>query len=398
MDRRVGNISAFLNTTEGRDKLLKITQYGARSFCYLQKGTDLITKLFETRLLAFASTCSLTRKFLKVGMQLHLARISNNVLRKDVIARYNEIFKRIYYRQNEMNGTTKSPGNGLNGHSDGKHKKLNGFGYNYKKHLKDNESQEIQHPLTHRLRRKLWAHFISLLYFFSSKKVWLKLLAVIRLMGLVGYFTCDHFCLAIKTKMLHNGNPKKYMKWLRRALTCHVLSCVCALLLNVYQFIRNWRRLLFIRRRISAHLDDLGKNKIKSYSLENDKEHEMEHKRLVYYQKMIRGKMSKIRFSSFKLILDMTTSTDVAYDCGFVKGRMAILSTISALMATRQLWNRTMSGKWNPCNVSIEPVKSPRYPKSLEPPRWGIFGNAKNLSQSSLPRLFARSTPSQKFN
>lgn len=53
-------------------------------------------------------------------------------------------------------------------------------------------------PFGHYLRSRLWTYFSTLMEFVSRPKVWLKLLVIGRLLGLCVYFTCDHFCLAVK--------------------------------------------------------------------------------------------------------------------------------------------------------------------------------------------------------
>mmetsp|Transcript_23185 Transcript_23185/g.32421 ORF Transcript_23185/g.32421 Transcript_23185/m.32421 type:complete len:226 (-) Transcript_23185:179-856(-) len=207
-------------------------------------------------------------------------------------------------------------------------------------------------------------------------QVWLRLLAIFRMLGLVCYFTCDHVCLAIKTKMLHKGDPVWYQRWLRRALTFHVGSCICALLLNSYQYVKNFRRLQHIRKCMQEHAT---KKSLNDDQIE-DPEYAHERLRLEYYRDVIRDKMSKILASTLKLLLDLAASSDIAFDFGYDKGKMSVLSTASALMATEQLWNRILSGKYNPCYVNVESKATPRLPRGLEPPKWG---GANSTSSSS---------------
>eukprot|EP00466_Bigelowiella_natans_P002659 jgi/Bigna1/70135/fgenesh1_pg.11_\ len=416
LDQNVGNLSGFLNTTEGRDKLIKVIQYGSRAFIYLQGGTGLISTDFERRLMGFTSSCSIARKFLKLGMQMTLVRMCSRVIRNDIIGRYVDLYNRVYFSRrsrsivrncrrsnadnnnnnnndNYDNGDRKKNGQNRTKDGGGKKKNVNfgnhsndkngssgsGLGSRHNKSAHRSPSfydQLVSQPFSHKMRRKIWAHIPATLLFLSTKKVWLRLLGIFRMLGLVCYFTCDHFCLAIKTKMLHGGDPVWYMRWLKRALCFHVGSCVCGLLLNTYQYVRNFRRIQHIRK----CMEELAKKKTLNADQIEDPEYAHERLRLEHYRNFTLDKMAKIRASTFKLLLDLAASSDIAFDFGFNKGRMAILSTTSALMATEQLWTRIRTGKYNPCYVNVESKPTPRLPRGLEPPKWGSANSTSSNS------------------
>lgn len=87
----------------------------------------------------------------------------------------------------------------------------------------------------------------------------------------------DH---SLQTKMLHNGDKKWAGIWLRRALTGHVISCACAILLNLYQAIKNYRRLVHIQHCVDLH------EKCISESM-NTSEHEKISRKLKYYHDLV---------------------------------------------------------------------------------------------------------------
>uniref|UniRef100_A0A7S3YGE4 Uncharacterized protein n=2 Tax=Lotharella globosa TaxID=91324 RepID=A0A7S3YGE4_9EUKA len=344
MDRKVATLTGFLNATEGRDKMFKVTQYGLRTFCYNEQGR-LIGKEQNELLVNFAGKCSLTRKFLKIGQWLAMMRITSKVIQVDIIERYYDML----HDENPLN---------------------------YSLRLKEEKGSALSH-----YARNIYLHMKALFKFFIQPKVWLKMLVIGRLMGLAGYFAGDNIVWAIKTKLLYRGDKTLATFWLRRALYCHVASCVCALLLNTYQAIKNWNRLVHIRKRLREHNRILEEH-IDEYDLDRDSEHSEKQAQMEHYLQMVKDKMANLRFTSFKLMLDVFSSSNMAFKFGIDRRVTASMSLTSALMATWQLWKRIEAGKYNPCKSSSGPKKSPRLPRGLEPPGWFKRRRAKSSTPS----------------
>jgi len=224
--------------------------------------------------------------------------------------------------------------------------------------------------------------------------MWLKYLAVGRLSGLFAYFSFDNVIWAIKVKLLYNQDKRK---WLRRALLGHVISCFCAMWLNIYQAVKNWRRLLHIRRQLEEHNKILEEN-IGDYDLGKDSQHWKKQEWLKHHLESVHQKMHNLRVTSFKLLLDVIVSGDVVFQVGLNKKYSALLSLTSALMATRQLWKRIESGKYNPTKIASNLKKSPRLPKDLEPSEtyWDFRRISGNVSGSANGRSAAQKKKQKK--
>jgi len=349
MDKHVGTLTGVLNATEGRDKLLKIGQYGLRTFCYLT-GTAFLAKRTRENLLGLASACSLTRKFLKLGMQLAIGRVLSQVIQNDLLVHYKELLHDYDAQQARLNGAD------IKGSQDDP---LN------KSHRSDNP---LVPKVTFRLKpglsrgadddndKGLWRHFVVIWRFLSRPKAWIKLLAVGRLLGLIVYFTGDNLVWGVHVKMLHNGDKKMKKLYQYRALSAHVISCVCAMLLNSYQAMKNARKLLEIRKKIRINEKFLEK-KINLLSLDQHTDNFHTQEWLEYHLAKVHSKMHNLRVTTSKLILDALCSSNVVFRLGLSDSLTAIMSLTSALMAIRQLWRRIESGNYNPCKQSTEAKK-----------------------------------------
>mmetsp|Transcript_23185 Transcript_23185/g.32420 ORF Transcript_23185/g.32420 Transcript_23185/m.32420 type:complete len:307 (-) Transcript_23185:978-1898(-) len=196
LDQNVGTLSGFLNTTEGRDKLIKVIQYGSRAFIYLQGGSGLISTDFERRLVGFTSSCSIVRKFLKLGMQMTLVRMCQRVIRNDIIGRYVDLYNRVYYSRGRgllaqnrrcTNDADDAVGEGKeHAHTRtkdalqqknvnfGKPESNGGGGRGKRSNTAARRSPsfyELVQPFSHKMRRKVWANIPATLLFLSTRKV-----------------------------------------------------------------------------------------------------------------------------------------------------------------------------------------------------------------------------------
>lgn len=313
MDRRVSTFSKFISATEGRDKMFKIMQYACKSTAfYLQQLAGGYRNNLADKLFHVASTCSLTRKYLKLLMQFSMARISLKVINDEIVRPLDVLF--------------------------------------------------CSRPASESwIRRSAGA----LANFLARSRTWVKLLVVGRLVGLALYFSGDNVVWAIKTRILYDGAKSSLRAWQKRALGAQVLSCICALLLNAYQFWKSgWRKRQIVEK-LELHRQISG-YEIDHYNIMHRETYAQKERRLGRYLRTVSQKRHKLRVATFKLVLDTICAAHGLWGLGLNSGQTGIMSVMSAVVGSRLLWRRIKSGKFNPCASYTNIKKSASIPDDLD--------------------------------